>query len=62
MKVTMMVAFVLALPYVLYQVWAFIAPGLYEHEKTRSAHYFEQLFALFIGHGLRLFLCFPRSV
>jgi sec-independent protein translocase protein TatC len=27
MKVTMMVAFVIALPYVLYQVWAFIAPG-----------------------------------
>lgn len=33
MKVTGLVAFVLALPYVLYQVWAFIAPGLYAHEK-----------------------------
>ncbi len=32
-KVTMMVAFVLALPWVLYQAWAFIAPGLYAHEK-----------------------------
>ena len=32
-KVTMMVAFVLSLPWVLYQVWAFIAPGLYSHEK-----------------------------
>ena len=32
-KVAMMVAFALALPYVLYQVWAFIAPGLYAHEK-----------------------------
>ena len=33
MKVTALVAFLLALPYVLYQAWAFIAPGLYEHEK-----------------------------
>ncbi|MGE5524985.1 MAG: twin-arginine translocase subunit TatC [Rhodospirillaceae bacterium] len=32
-KVAMMVAFVIALPYVLYQAWAFIAPGLYLHEK-----------------------------
>ncbi|MGZ8287829.1 MAG: twin-arginine translocase subunit TatC [Telluria sp.] len=33
MKVTLMIAFILALPWVFYQVWAFIAPGLYAHEK-----------------------------
>jgi sec-independent protein translocase protein TatC len=32
-KVAAMVAFAVALPYVLYQAWAFIAPGLYAHEK-----------------------------
>lgn len=32
-KVAMMVAFIIALPYLLYQVWAFVAPGLYAHEK-----------------------------
>jgi sec-independent protein translocase protein TatC len=32
-KVAAMVAFAIALPYVLYQVWAFVAPGLYVHEK-----------------------------
>ncbi|WP_341668462.1 twin-arginine translocase subunit TatC [Alcaligenes sp. SDU_A2] len=32
-KVTLMASFVLALPVVLYQAWAFIAPGLYNHEK-----------------------------
>jgi len=29
----LLVAFVIALPYVLYQVWAFVAPGLYVNEK-----------------------------
>ncbi len=33
LKVTGMVAFIFALPYILYQVWSFIAPGLYSHEK-----------------------------
>jgi sec-independent protein translocase protein TatC len=32
-KVTGLTAFMFALPIVLYQVWAFVAPGLYEHEK-----------------------------
>ena len=32
-KVTALVAFMLVLPYVLFQAWAFVAPGLYEHEK-----------------------------
>lgn len=32
-KVAMLVAFALALPFVLYQAWAFVAPGLYLHEK-----------------------------
>lgn len=32
-KVTMMAAFVISLPLVLYQAWAFVAPGLYKHEQ-----------------------------
>ncbi len=32
-KVTMMAAFVISLPIVLYQAWAFVAPGLYKHEQ-----------------------------
>lgn len=36
-KVTLLVAFLIALPVVLYQAWAFVAPGLYEHEKKLIA-------------------------
>lgn len=33
MKVALMAAFLISLPYILYQIWRFVAPGLYEHEK-----------------------------
>ena len=33
LKVAMMTALLIALPYILYQVWRFVAPGLYLHEK-----------------------------
>jgi sec-independent protein translocase protein TatC len=33
MKVAMMAAFIISLPHTLYQVWAFVAPGLYPNEK-----------------------------
>ena len=33
LKVTLMTAFLIALPYVLWQAWAFVAPGLYQHHK-----------------------------
>lgn len=37
MKVTLLAALMIALPWVLYQAWAFIAPGLYAHEKRLIA-------------------------
>jgi len=33
LKITLLLSFLVALPVVLYQLWAFIAPGLYNHEK-----------------------------
>jgi len=33
LKVALMTAFLIALPYILYQIWRFVAPGLYAHEK-----------------------------
>ncbi|HEX4856123.1 MAG TPA: twin-arginine translocase subunit TatC [Limnobacter sp.] len=35
-KLTAMVAFVISLPIILYQAWAFVAPGLYQHEKKMA--------------------------
>ena len=37
LKVTLFGAFLVALPYVLWQAWAFVAPGLYRHEKRLAA-------------------------
>ncbi len=33
LKLTLIVAVFLSVPYILYQVWAFVAPGLYKHER-----------------------------
>ncbi|HZW14237.1 MAG TPA: twin-arginine translocase subunit TatC [Noviherbaspirillum sp.] len=48
-KVTLLVAFLVALPWVLYQAWAFIAPGLYVHEKKLIAPLIVSSSLLFIA-------------
>jgi sec-independent protein translocase protein TatC len=59
-KVAMLVAFVIALPYVLYQVWAFVAPGLYVHEKRLVLPLVIASSVLFlIGMSFAYFLVFP---
>ena len=47
-KVTLLVAFILALPVVLYQMWAFVAPGLYAHEKKLAMPIILSSFVLFL--------------
>ena len=59
-KVAFLVAFVIALPYVLYQVWAFVAPGLYVHEKRLVLPLVVASSVLFIvGMSFAYFLVFP---
>ena len=48
MKVTMMLALMISLPWVLYQAWAFVAPGLYTHEKRLVAPLIISSSALFL--------------
>jgi len=60
MKVALLVAFVIALPYVLFQVWAFVAPGLYTHEKRLVLPLIVSSTLLFIaGMAFAYFLVFP---
>ena len=60
LKVTLMAAFLIALPYVLYQAWAFVAPGLYQHEKRLVLPVLVSscLFFLF-GMSFAYFFVFP---
>ncbi|MET0218335.1 MAG: twin-arginine translocase subunit TatC [Burkholderiales bacterium] len=59
-KVTMLCALVVALPYILYQVWAFVAPGLYVHEKKLVAPLVVSSTGLFIcGMAFAYFLVLP---
>jgi sec-independent protein translocase protein TatC len=59
-KVTMLAAFLIALPWVLYQAWAFVAPGLYEHERRLGLPIIVSAVVLFIiGMAFAYFAVFP---
>lgn len=60
MKVTLLVAFLVALPWVLYQIWRFVAPGLYSHEKRMVLPLVVSSYVLFLcGVAFAYFLVFP---
>jgi sec-independent protein translocase protein TatC len=60
MKVAMMAAFVISLPHTLYQIWAFVAPGLYAHEKKLMVPVIVSSFVLFLtGMAFAYFAVFP---
>ncbi len=60
LKVTLMAAFLIALPYVLWQAWAFVAPGLYQHEKRLALPVIVSSVVFFaIGMAFAYFFVFP---
>ena len=60
LKVTAMAAFVVTLPYVLWQAWAFVAPGLYHHEKRLAMPVIvSSVFFFLVGMAFAYFLVFP---
>jgi sec-independent protein translocase protein TatC len=60
LKVALMAAFLIALPFILYQVWRFIAPGLYAHEKRLVVPLiFASTLLFFCGMAFAYFVVFP---
>ena len=59
-KLTMVAAVFLAMPYVLYQAWSFIAPGMYRHEKRFAVPLLASSVLLFYaGAAFAYFVVFP---
>jgi sec-independent protein translocase protein TatC len=60
LKLTVMAAVVLAVPYILYQLWAFVAPGLYRNEKRLVVPLLLSSTLLFyVGMTFAYFIVFP---
>jgi sec-independent protein translocase protein TatC len=59
-KLSLVMAVFLAIPFILYQVWAFVAPGLYQHEKRLAIPLMAGSTALFyLGMVFAYFVVFP---
>ena len=60
LKLTLFVALFVAIPYILYQAWAFIAPGMYQHEKKFALPLLMASIILFYtGAGFAYYVVFP---
>ncbi len=60
LKVAMMAALLISLPYILYQAWRFVAPGLYLHEKRWVAPLLiSSVLLFFCGMAFAYFAVFP---
>src|SRR6202789_460892 len=62
-KLALLLAVGLAIPYVLYQAWAFVAPGLYKHEKRLAVPLLISSIVLFYaGAAFAYFVVFPVMI
>lgn len=60
MKLTLFVALFGSIPYILYQIWAFVAPGLYKHEKRVALPLlFSSVILFYTGMTFAYFVVFP---
>lgn len=59
-KLVLVLSVILAMPYILYQLWAFVAPGLYKHEKRLAMPLLISSVVLFyLGIAFAYFVVFP---
>ena len=60
LKFTFFLSVMLAMPYLLYQAWAFIAPGLYENEKNVAVPIlFSSILLFYVGIAFAYFIVIP---
>jgi sec-independent protein translocase protein TatC len=62
LKVVLFIAITIALPILLYQLWAFIVPGLTAREKKWSIPFVLSSFVLFVAGGLFSYFTLPRAL
>ena len=63
MKVTFVVAFILSIPYLVYELWRFVAPALYENEKKAiSGAFFFAGILFYIGLAVGYLLILPLMI
>ncbi|MDT0628598.1 twin-arginine translocase subunit TatC [Alteromonas sp. W364] len=61
-KLTMVLSFFIAIPYILYQIWGFVAPGLYRNEKKLVAPLlFSSTLLFYSGMAFAYFVVFPLA-
>ena len=59
-KLSLFVAVFIAMPYIIYQAWAFVAPGLYRHEKRFAIPLlFSAILLFYVGVVFAYFFVFP---
>ena len=59
-KLSMMTSIFIGMPFILYQLWAFIAPGLYKHEKSLAFPLlFSSIILFYLGMAFAYFVVFP---
>ncbi|MCW8899378.1 MAG: twin-arginine translocase subunit TatC [Gammaproteobacteria bacterium] len=59
-KLSMVTAIFISMPFILYQLWAFVAPGLYKHEKSMAFPLlFSSIILFYLGMVFAYFVVFP---
>ena len=59
-KLSLLVSIMVAIPYILYQIWAFVAPALFKHEKRLAKPLlFSSIVLFYLGCAFAYFAVFP---
>lgn len=62
LKLTLIVAIFASVPYILYEVWGFVAPGLYRHEKRLAVPLLiSSTFLFYLGMAFAYYVVFPLA-